>query len=471
MQLADLAGRVLTSRPGARAFAHASRALGAAAFSDDRELAAAATKAIFAEIVEPWSDGFEPSLTESYVAFMAEVLLAPGSPVAAALAGLGLACPADLRRRFEGNRSAGRGREPNPGAVRAVAVLSRVTLGADVAVTSTVLRAALRAFPRARIDFIGPAKNAALLAVDERVQGRVTAYGRSALLADRLRAWFAVRESVQRGTGGLALGEWLVVDPDSRLTQLGLLPVADDRRYRFWESRGHPHPASEPLGRLAAAWCSDMWGTDAGATGPGIGSLPPDARRRHRLAASASSGVATASFGVGGRETKRLGGAFEDRLLTLLRSRRYSIVLDCGGGETELRLVRERAEAFRGSRAHLDEGDDGRSVRADLVTWRGSLGGFGAWIRESRVFVGYDSAAAHVAAALGVPTIVVFAGAPSARFRRRWTPSGSGPVEVIPASGPGDAPSVLDRIERALSDLERGRGAGSPGRCARHDRN
>jgi len=36
----------------------------------------------------------------------------------------------------------------------------------------------------------------------------------------------------------------LIVDPDSRLTQLGLYPVAPDYRYFFFDSRGVEGPAT-----------------------------------------------------------------------------------------------------------------------------------------------------------------------------------------------------------------------------------
>ena len=69
---------------------------------------------------------------------------------------------------------------------------------------------------------------------------------------------------------------------------------------------------------------------------------------------------------------------------------------------------------------------------------------------EASVFIGYDSAAVHVAASRRTPIVEVFAGAPNEVFRNRWTPYGSDKVRVIPASGPGDGPAVLAHIEREL---------------------
>ena len=46
-------------------------------------------------------------------------------------------------------------------------------------------------------------------------------------------------------------------------------------------------------------------------------------------------------------------------------------------------------------------------------------------IRDSGRYVGYDSAAGHVAAACGVPLISIFKGAVCERMFERWKPSGT----------------------------------------------
>ena len=470
MRIPELVRRVREARPGSRAFSSASRELAGLAFSEETGVAGKATRAIFAAIVEPWSDRFERSLCDAYAAFMSEVLYAPGCPIAGDLRALGFARPEDLQERYQAVRTSGRHDPIDRETVKTVAILSRVTLGADVAVTSTVVRAALEAFPNARIECIGPRKNLSLLGFDERVSGRVTSYGRSALLGDRLQAWTAVRDTVQRCIAGLDDGEWLVVDPDSRLTQLGLLPVADDRHYRFWEGRSESEATSLPLSRLVIGWCCFMWDINPRTLRPGVRLLPEGQREHCRLHPLARDRAASASFGVGGRVEKSLGEAFENRLLAMLNEKGYSTVLDCGAGEAELQSALGRARAFRGSSVHLNEGDDGRRADAELVTWNGSLEGFGTWVQGTRVYVGYDSAAGHVAAALGVPTIVVFAGAPSERFVKRWTPTGPGIVKVIPAEGPEDAPEVLREIDLALDSLDWHDGAGPQLRAGGHGR-
>ena len=453
MRLRELVDLVTRSSAGSADFVRGARLLAARAFSADEPVASAATSAIFLDIVEPWSDRFSPAHCDAYVAFMSEVMYASGSPVAAELARQGLQGPAELARRYSSIRTAGRPDPLDPERVTTAVVLSRVTLGADVAVTSAVIRAVLRAFPRTSVTFLAPRKNLALLAGDERIDGREVSYGRSSLLAERLAAWPMIREQVQACSVGLSPGQSVVIDPDSRLTQLGLLPVTDDRHYRFFESRSWLPESPAPLGRVATEWCASMWGIDAEPVRPFVRSGFGEEALCDQLRTGSVRPVSTISLGVGGRESKRLDGRFEDALLDLLRERGYASVLDCGAGETEARRAGRRYRAFTGSKCHRDEGSRAPLEPSSLMTWRGSMHGFGNLIGASQVYVGYDSAAAHLAAAQGVPVISIFAGAPSATFRRRWTPWGPGPVTVIPAEGPHCRDTVLARVGQALDAL------------------
>lgn len=454
MRFSELAIDVAEAEPGAARWTAATRALAEAAFSDDPELVRDSTQAIFAQIVEPWADRFDPALCERYVAFMSEALYVSNSPVRKQLEGIGYPTPQRLRERYDRVCRVARPIIADRDAIKRVVVLSRVTLGADIAVTSTVMQAARRAFPNAEVHFVGPRKNAFLVASAPGMKRRTVPYERRAPLADRLSFWGTVRLRVQQCVRGLAPCEWLVIDPDSRLTQLGLLPlVADDRRYRFFESRSYRAADQGSLGRLAALWCGQLLRTSP-AVQPSVTLPARDFRKGEVLRRVADRQVAAVSFGVGGRASKRLGGPFEDAVLGLLRRRGYRIVLDYGAGDEEARLIDRRVRAFEGSTRRLRKAEDSRFSWADLVTWKGTLSGFGGWTSGADVFLGYDSAAAHLAAALGVPVIEVFAAAPNERMRRRWTPSGPGPVRVIPATGPEDWTVALGKVEAELARLE-----------------
>jgi ADP-heptose:LPS heptosyltransferase len=63
--------------------------------------------------------------------------------------------------------------------------------------------------------------------------------------------------------------------------------------------------------------------------------------------------------------------------------------------------------------------------------WSGRVGLLAALIGESDLYIGYDSAGQHVAAALGVPCIDMFAGFSSRRMLYRWRPTGKGKTRVV----------------------------------------
>ena len=327
------------------------------------------TRALFGELIEPLSDSFEPRLAEAYLDTFARLLerVAPE-----------LKAEALLRR----HRSLGRPTEEKP---RRVVVLSRVTLGADVAVVSPFLAAAAAVYPDAEVLFAGNLKNYELF--EERAGHLPLRYGRTALLRERVAVGLALAGQLDRpGT--------VVFDADSRLSQLGLLPFGPPERYLFFPSRAYRPESTEPIAALACAFLRERLNCE---TKPFIapavtGWVPPT--------------DVTISLGVGENPAKRLSGDFERRLVQGLLDQGHSVLLDKGGGGEET----ARAEALE------------QSCRGALYTWQGSFAPFAEAIRASRLYIGYDSAGQHVAAACGVRQITVFAGAPNRRFVERWRP-------------------------------------------------
>ena len=458
MEASELARGVLDASPGSKQFLACSRSLAELAFSRNRKVAAEATRIIFDDIVQRWADRFEPDLCDVHASFMAEVVYAQGSPVATRLADLGYARPENLLERY-GKVQSGELEEAVDGdEVSKVVVLSRVSLGEDIAVTSPIIHGSYCAFRSALVQFIGPKKNIYLIANGHSIGRCEISYSRDSLLANRLMAWTRVRARVRACTEGLGPGEWLVVDPGSCLTQMGLLPIADDRYYRLFESRSWDVDDPSPIGELAGEWCGGQWFLEKYETNPFVMLRAAEKGRGFALRMGSRKMLAGLSFGVESRKSQRLGGKFEDALLELLRKRGFRTVLDCGGDQHEAELVEKRVRAFSGSKSHLTSAEDARTKQADLMTWKGSLSAFGGWIHCAHVFIGYASPAAHVAAAHGIPAIVVFAGSPNELFRARWTPTSEEAVTVIPANGPEDGPVVLERIAEALEEIERDTG-------------
>lgn len=344
----------------------------------DRAIAEDDGRALMSIVVEYLGDQFKPRLCDVYARLFSDVIAQ--------------VCPELIPR----TRRAASNSYPWPVAER-VYVLSRITLGADVAVTSVLLDKAKRRYPSAEIVFAGPRKNYELFEADPRIAHREIAYARGGSLRDRLQA-----------SAALWFEDGLVLDPDSRLTQLGLIRVCPDDRYRFFESRSFGGNANERLPDLAARWADDPEARPYVAPRPADG-LPFDI---------------TVSLGVGENPAKRLDDDFERELLRLLAATGATVLVDKGGSAAE----RERVE---------------RALPPSTRTHDGAFAPFAAKIARSMLFVGYDSAAGHVASACGVPLISIAKGFVSERMAARWRPLGT----VID----GDAPDVLDQVRRALS--------------------
>lgn len=446
MPASDAALRKLTPAAAARLAEDAARACLASsdaadaaasltelAMLDDPELARCGADGIFRHAVESMGDAFEPALCDRYVEFFARVLeccrrLPAARWLDEQLDRFGLRGRDDLIRRSRALRDPRR----VEGRIRKVVALSRVTLGADVAVTSVILRRTMQAFPEARVVLLGSGKAALLFAGEPRIEARRLEYPRGGGLLDRLAAWPAVVQALEQEAEGVGPGELLVTDPDSRLTQLGMLPVvADERAYRFFESRSFQRPGAGTLASLAAAWSHEVFG--AGDAHPWV-SLPAGAMKFASAlrALEPESRWAAGNFGVGENPAKRIEDPFEKRLLAALVERGWRVLLDKGdGGEETARIERLLAglSAAGHKVAEIVEGDGLPPRDAAVVSWRGSLAGFGALIGASDLYLGYDSACQHLAAALGVRTIDIFAGFRSPRMVERWRPSG--PAEVI----------------------------------------
>lgn len=350
------------------------------ALGDDSD---AASKALFSIVVERLGDLFEPRLCEVYARLFSEVC-------ERAIPGIKACELVERYHRVHAVRPFA-GRDPAN-----IVVLSRVTLGADVAVTSVVMDALKLRFPSAVIWFAGNQKGWELFQTDPRLRFLPTPYRRGGSLRDRLDVWTRLRES-------LAMENAIVVDPDSRLTQLGLLPVCDDDRYYFFESRSYGSDSDAPLGLLASRWAGEVFGVEG-------------AKAFIAPAQSDLNAEVTVSLGVGENPAKRVGGDFEAGMLrALAASGAKSILIDYGAGAEEAMRVEAALQASG----------------AQCRTWRGAYAPFASAISRSRLYAGYDSSSQHVAAACGIPLVTVFAGYPSLRMFHRWRPHGTGPIHVI----------------------------------------
>jgi ADP-heptose:LPS heptosyltransferase len=199
-----------------------------------------------------------------------------------------------------------------------------------------------------------------------------------------------------------------------------LIPVCPDDRYFFFESRSFGSSTVHPISVLASEWASQEFG--ASGSRPYL-ALPP----------AESEPRVTVSFGVGENSAKRVGEAFEIGVLQELVRRGAKVLVDQGAGGEEAERVQLAVDQTAG-------------VPGQVKMFQGPFAAFAARIARSPLYIGYDSAGQHAAAALGVPAITVFAGHPNERFLRRWHPYGTGTRTTLLA----DAPDLMERVTAAI---------------------
>ena len=335
-------------------------------------------------VVERLSDAFDPALCEVYERLFAQVIEQTAPDLAPRIRATALfpTAPADTDKIY---------------------VLSRVTLGADVAVTSPLIDAVKRRYPHAGIRFVGPRKCYEMFETDSRIVHFPAPYSRGGSLAERLRS-----------SANLWLTDGLVLDPDSRFTQLGMIAVCPPANFLHFPSRAYGADSTHRLPDLAAQWAQEMFKTE---------NARPFVAPRPSPCATADI---TVSLGIGGNPAKGLEANFETELLKLLANTGHSVIVDEGGDEPE----RQRVQL---------------ALPKSMRTHQGSFASFASLIQQSKLYVGYDSAGGHVASACGVPVISIACGFVNPRMAARWRPLGN----VLN----GNAPDLLDQIGAALRVL------------------
>jgi len=417
---------------------------------EEEELARPGLKGLFPLLVERLSDAFDPQYCILYDAVFAQVInhcrqLPSGKDLDTQLRRFGLIDEAGFLQRKNRLKEVGISFPPSiRQGVKKIFILSRVTLGAEVAITSLILKKLKKVFPQAQLILLAAERVKQLYGGDPRVRIEPVRYERDGGLAQRLNSWLELIKIIDREREGLGLAELLVVDPDSRLTQLGLLPVIeDDRRYLFFESRGYRVPGLQSIGELTAHWLNERFGEDeSDPLYPYVSLLPKDlslARELvQRLRRTGHPYLISLSFGIGGNSYKRIPDPFEEKLLFSLLQEGSILILDKGIDEERERanrLIRKLKDSgktvIEAREENLREVLEREDLNCHVLTWEGGIGLFSALIAESDEYIGYDSAGQHIAAALTIPTIDIFADLRYPIFAERWRPFGRSEVRVV----------------------------------------
>ncbi len=440
--------------------------------SEEKQAAENATKTLFSRVIEPLNDSFADNDRDTYYEiFSCLIQFIRRSPKARAiddqLKEFGLMTGQDLINRVKKFFAPPKADIALRKSVGKVFVLSRVTIGADIAVTSIMIERLKKVFPNARIVFIGDKKLHELFGQDKCIHILPFKYKRRGDLIARLNSWLEVLAVIKNETRGTDPGENVIIDPKSRITQLGLLPlVKGDKGYYFFEpiKRSAKNNRITRLAEDANEWLDEIFAETAGEhLYPGV--KIPDRYMRAARGFFQDLGLdkklaVTINFGVGGNNKKRLSDEFEFAVIMHLIGKGATVILDKGFGNDEINRVNKIINELRAHDKIIVEVKEDLSFDKEtvavpgpqLITYEGGIGQFAGLISQSQVYLGYDSMGQHLAAALGIPELVIFNGQPSEKFLQKWHPYGRGPIMVIDAKGK-PAAEVLEKTKEYFASL------------------
>jgi ADP-heptose:LPS heptosyltransferase len=425
-------------------------------FSEDTELNGIAARALFSIIIESLCDDFEDLQTETYNRVMAQIVsycrkLGAAAELDRFLTEFQIFNRNDLLRRINTIRLDNR-RLPRRRRVKKILLLSRVTIGADVAITSVILQRLAEFYPSAELVLIGGGKLNEIYGGNSKIKLRRVAYNRAGGLLDRLSSWQTVLDIIDQESAGCSREDVIFIDPDSRISQLGVLPIIDLDRYFFFDSRTEVSFAGNlSMAQLTNAWLNNITGEEAFHY-PMVWLLPSDMQHAAQLCARLRSNgagrVIALNFGVGGNPRKKVGQRLEqDLLLNLLQEPNTVILLDKGIGEEELqnsnallKMVKDNGYAARDTVLGRDLDAE---IKRGVIGLQTRIGEIAATIAYSDEYIGYDSACQHIAAALKTPCLTIFAGSNNMRFIRRWSAFGSNTCKIVHVDTLRD-PSTID---------------------------
>jgi len=282
----------------------------------------------------------------------------------------------------------------------------------------------------------------------------------------RLSSWHAALKIIREETASCPADETVLMDPDSRLSQLGVLPLFPLNRYFFFDSRSDTSlNKTLSMAELTNAWLDKIL-DDKNFCYPEVwiakSYVAMATHFCNMLRNQGAERIIVANFGVGANPRKRVGRRLEEELLlTLLQEPKSIILLDKGFGDEESDYTNTVMNTIKGHghpvvNASLGSGDNVNFPRG-LIGIQSGIGEIAALIAKSDEFIGYDSACQHIAAALGTPCITIFAGSNNMRFIRRWSAYGQKSSHIVHVNTLTDPSSIeVDDIITRIMQLRSG---------------
>jgi ADP-heptose:LPS heptosyltransferase len=424
--------------------------------SEDTDLNGIAARALFSIIIESLCDDFEDLQTDTYNRVMAQIItycrrLRTAGDLDRFLRAFNIYSRQDLLARINQIRLDQK-TLPRKRDIRKILLLSRVTIGADVAVTSIVMQRMSQLFPSAELVLIGDNKLEEIYGGNPKLRLSQVVYSRKGGLLDRLSSWQSVLMIIDRELAACPLENTILIDPDSRLSQLGVLPIIDLDNYFFFDSRSAVSFAENlSMAQLTNSWLNRITGSKDFHY-PKVwlpySNLQQAAKLVGQLKDNGARRILALNFGVGGNPRKKVGRRLEQELLSkLLQEPNTLILLDKGAGDEEIRssdalLAGVKSNGFAVHDGSFRESLDSR-FSWGVIGMQTRIGEIAAIIANCDEYIGYDSACQHFAAALNTPSLTIFAGSNNMRFIRRWSAFGPNTCKIVHVDTLSD-PSSID---------------------------
>jgi ADP-heptose:LPS heptosyltransferase len=388
-----------------------------------------ACAAIFSQVVEVWNDRFEPAGRQRYQRYFGRIVhraCLRQPTLSAVLQEDGLAD----EKAFLARASAVAQTGAVVSAPKRILVPSRVTVGADVLLTSVLLQHLRQTWPQAQIILAGDAKLAGLFGGMDNLEIVPVSYQRRGPLSERLAAWLPLRQMV------IDRQIEAVFNPDSRLDQLGLLPLGRQASYHLWQTLepdpAHPKSLSEHLD----SWCQTVLASASVTGGPIAPRLFFDEKTKAIAARLHPALTATPTLAVkldfGGNDLKGLPQEREVQILKEAQAKGWRLLLDRGFGAEELARNEVLTQALGLPFADVDLDAPGTQIpNTPLIRATASIAAWAAALSGCHKALAYDSAGHHLAAALDIPLVTIFTGHPHKNFPIAWQPRGRGQIDLV----------------------------------------
>jgi ADP-heptose:LPS heptosyltransferase len=437
----------------------------ATSFSD-MQLNNRAASALFEIIVEKLCDNYEEMPVETYSRLMSQVItycrnVSAGTALDKRLAEFRISSFESLYHRANYIHSREYSWDINKSPEKII-LLSRVTIGADVAILSVMIQRLAKFFPQTEIVIIGNKKLTGVFGGNPQIRIQQLNYARRGGLLERFSSWHETLDILAEEMPPDCEENILLIDPDSRISQLGVLPLTHHENYLFFNSRKFPSSAKNTcMAELANHWMDTVFGISDFCY-PKVWIPSPIAHQARnitsRLSAAGCRKLITVNFGVGENPRKRLSTDFEKKLLQeILKSPQTVVLLDRGFGADELSRSGSLIAELR------DQGFETASVRFGdseipgmshgILGVECKIGEIAALIAECNEFIGYDSACQHIAAAAQRPTLTIFAGSNNMNFIRRWSACGNTQCKIVHVNTLTD-PQHINTDEAVLRIME-----------------